>query len=368
MIGCIVIIYDFIYDDSMRLRLDAAKLYLKVNDISKDYISRSAKILELLDESAKIDEYNTNAIKSLMCFLQASNLQFRRLNDEILAKELIDKILSLRAKFKFLDDIIIDDFFNSILKSNISHTLICIKNILEQLTTAKAVCKIKADIIKQESSAYAQKLLSLDDADFDVIRNIAFEYIKSIGDPDELYNRLQRGEAIIDDEKLLYKYLVSFGGKHKLKLYSAYDVVIEKLQNEKIDIIDWGCGQATATMLLLNYAREKNIKLDIENITLIEPSSLALSRGLLHVDILKQKDYNIKAINSDLDCLDAKQLASHSQNKTLHLFSNILDVESFILDTTFFKKVSHQFQNNAIFVCISPNRNDKLNNRIDLFL
>ena len=51
----------------------------------------------------------------------------------------------------------------------------------------------------------------------------------------------------------------------------------------------------------------------------------------------------------------------------MHLFSNILDIESFILDNTFFKKVSQSFNTNAIFVCVSPYRSDKNNNRLDLF-
>ena len=120
-------------------------------------------------------------------------------------------------------------------------------------------------------------------------------------------------------------------------------------------------------MLLLNYAKERDITLDIDNITLIEPSSLALSRALLHIDVLKQKKYNVKAINSDLDCLNENNLQIQSNNKTLHLFSNILDIESFILDNTFFKKVSQSFNTNAIFVCVSPYRSDKNNNRLDLF-
>ena len=120
-------------------------------------------------------------------------------------------------------------------------------------------------------------------------------------------------------------------------------------------------------MLLLNYAKERDITLDIDNITLIEPSSLALSRALLHIDVLKQKKYNVKAINSDLDCLNENNLQIQSNNKTLHLFSNILDIESFILDNTFFKKVSQSFNTNAIFVCVNPYRSDKNNNRLDLF-
>jgi hypothetical protein len=122
-----------------------------------------------------------------------------------------------------------------------------------------------------------------------------------------------------------------------------------------------------ATMVLLDYARQRGIDLNIQDITLIEPSSLALSRALLHVDVLKQKEYHIQAINSDFDCLDSNDLICDNIYKTLHLFSNILDVENFSLDMDFMKKVSLTIKNDSVFVCVSPNRNDKLNNRLDLF-
>jgi hypothetical protein len=87
-------------------------------------------------------------------------------------------------------------------------------------------------------------------------------------------------------------------------------------------------------MLLLNYAKERDITLDIDNITLIEPSSLALSRALLHIDVLKQKNYNVKAINSDLDCLNKNNLQTQSTNKTLHFFSNTSKVAEFVSAVT----------------------------------
>lgn len=242
-----------------------------------------------------------------------------------------------------------------------------IKSILSSFNLQKTTCTIDENIVSEESSSYSKELNKLTNPSFDSIRNIAYNYLQSIGDPEELFYRLQRGEAIIDDEKLLYKYLVAFGGKHKVKLYSAYDQLISKLTNVKFNIIDWGCGQATATMLLLDYARQKNIELNIENITLIEPSKLALSRGLLHIDTLKQKNYKINIINSDLDCLDEKDLLINNEFLNLHLFSNILDLETFTLDDSFFEKVSKYIDNESIFLCISPNRNDKLNNRIETF-
>ena len=46
------------------------------------------------------------------------------------------------------------------------------------------------------------------------------------------------------------------------RLYYEYE---NKIKNEKIDIVDWGCGQAIATMLLLNYAKEKPLSPQAES-------------------------------------------------------------------------------------------------------
>lgn len=366
LIGSITIISNYLPNSAIKFRLEAAKLYLKVNDISKDYKNKASKILELLQGSAIIDEYHTKAIKSFLFFTQSALQQFQRVKNEFLAKEFLETLVQQKESFEFLHDEELREFFQKALVSSISEIQQLISKQLDISTTSKSICFIEEDKIKKEYGNYAQTLEQLTNPTFESIRKVSYQYIQSLGDPIELYNRLKRGEAIIDDEKLLYKYLVAFGAKHKLKLESAYDLIIEKLKNEKFDIVDWGCGQATATMVLLNYANKNNITLDIQNIILIEPSKLALSRGLLHIDILKQKKYNIKAINSDLDCLDDDEIIK-SDNKTLHLFSNILDIESFSLDNNFFKKVSNHLKNDAIFVCISPNRNDKLNNRLDLF-
>ena len=366
-IGAITILVEHLPKGATKFRLEAAKLYLRINDITKDYFIKSDGILSLIEESAKIDEYNTNAIRTFFYFIQSALGEFQRINNISLAKTFIEIFLKHQQNFSFLQDSIIKNFLNSISNLDLSQIIQKIKEQLDSINLKKSICQIDNPTIQKENSEYSKALYNLPNADFTSIRNIANKYIQSIGDPIELYNNLQRGEKIIDDERLLYKYLVSFGSKHKDKLYSSFEVIIENIKNEKFDIIDWGCGQGTATMLLLNYAKERDITLDIDNITLIEPSSLALSRALLHIDVLKQKKYNVKAINSDLDCLNENNLQIQSNNKTLHLFSNILDIESFILDNTFFKKVSQSFNTNAIFVCVSPYRSDKNNNRLDLF-
>jgi hypothetical protein len=173
--------------------------------------------------------------------------------------------------------------------------------------------------------------------------------------------------VIIDDEQLLYKYMVSYSAMHKIKLYESFKKVIGELDNKKINIIDWGCGQALATMLLIEYIKEQKLQIDIEHITLVEPSKLALSRGLLHIDVIKPKKYNIRAINKDLDCLEQRDIEFNNDNIVLHLFSNILDIEFFKLDISFLEKISQNIQSDNYFICVSPNINAKRNGRLDIF-
>ena len=68
LIGAITIIIVYLPKSTTKTRLEAAKLYLRVNDISKDYFNRFDEILILLEESSIIDEYHNNAIKSFLYF------------------------------------------------------------------------------------------------------------------------------------------------------------------------------------------------------------------------------------------------------------------------------------------------------------
>jgi len=366
-IGAITIILDYLPEGSIKTRLEASRLYLRVNNISKDYLQRSDAILTLLDQSARIDEYHTNAIRSFLSFYHSALMQFQRIDNESLAKSLADALKASKSKYNFLQDAILAHFFDKITQISIHDALVLVFSTLQATTPQKIQCISTAVGITKEESTYAKTLYELSNPSFDAIRDVSFKQLQSIGDTQELYDRLIRGEAIIDDPDLLYKYFVSFGGKHKSKLYSAFDEIIGMIENEMFNIIDWGCGQGMATMVLLDYARQRGIQLDIRNITLIEPSSLALCRALLHIDVMKQKEYQIHAINSDFDCFNANDVIRNNSYKTLHLFSNILDVENFSLNLDFMKKVSCNINSDSVFVCVSPNRNDKLNNRLDLF-
>ncbi|MEA3314303.1 MAG: hypothetical protein U9Q30_00405 [Campylobacterota bacterium] len=217
-----------------------------------------------------------------------------------------------------------------------------------------------------EESSYSKKLRYMVEPNFDKIRRVCVDYINNHSNSDELHNNLDRGVKILDSVDELYQYIFSFGKMHKAKLYSAFDEVINQLEYETINVIDYGCGQALASSLLIDYLKNRNLSITISDINLIEPSKIALSRGVLHIDILKDNDILIKDINKDIDSLVEDDLVFNNKNITLHLFSNILDVKFFDLDN-FINKISNSQNGLNYFICVSPNIGDSRNNRLDKF-
>ena len=263
----------------------------------------------------------------------------------------------------------VTNIVNKVNVENYSNIIDEVKIQISNNKISTSVCAIAENIVDIiiEKSEYSEKLHAIKEPNFNKIKQISFDYIKSIGDPVELHTKLNQGVTIIDDEQLLYKYMVSYAAMHKAKLYDSFEVVLDKLNYKKINIIDWGCGQALATSLLTEYIKEQNLQIDIEDMIFIEPSKLALNRGMLHIDLLQQKNYKINAINKDIDCLDQSDIEFKNDNTVVHLFSNILDVEFFKLDIQFLEKISKNIQSDNYFICVSPNINAKRNGRLDIF-
>jgi hypothetical protein len=367
LIGAITEILHYLPNSAIKNRLQASRIYLRVNDISKEYHNNFDTIIELISAYEYEEEYRYKSVNAVLNFFMVAMENFTRVNNSNLAKSFKQLFKTHKTKHKILNDELIVSITQELTTQNYADS---IKKIQEQINKNRLLiptCKLNDDTVEKEISSYSEALYSLNEPTFEKIRHIAYEHVKKLGDPDELFYALERGQAIIDNKDLLYKYLVSFGAKHKAKLYSAFEKIIDKLDGERFNIVDWGCGQAFGTMMLIEYIKEQNINLDISKIKLIEPSKLALSRGLLHVDLFRTQKYSVEAINSDIDCLKEEDILFDNEDKTLHIFSNILDVESFNLDTSFLKKISSSIKNDNLFICVSPNINDKRNSRIDLF-
>lgn len=182
---------------------------------------------------------------------------------------------------------------------------------------------------------------------------------------DKLYNDLKRGTDILDDEPHLNMYLRSFGKMHKAKLDTAFTCLPDatSIFSENIEIYDWGCGQGTASICLLDFLASNHIRHNIVQVNLVEPSVPATRRAK---EIISCYDPSIKVnvLNKVFDDLTETDFA-RTNNRKLHLFSNILDVDAF--DLAQFTFLFQQcFWGENYFVCVGPYYSN--NKRVDEFI
>lgn len=181
---------------------------------------------------------------------------------------------------------------------------------------------------------------------------------------DKLYNDLKRGKGILDDDDHLNMYLRSFGKMHKAKLDAAFNSIqspSELFQNH-VEIYDWGCGQGTATICLLDFLKSKRIHARIKAINLIDPSKAAVARA---TDVIHcYCDYYVKSTTKLFDDLTSEDI-ERSDVMKVHLFSNILDVEAFDL-AKFIHLFQHSFSGKNFYICVGPYYSN--NRRVDEFI
>ena len=221
----------------------------------------------------------------------------------------------------------------------------------------------------EDKSTYAYQLRHLANPSFDKIRNLAEDFIMKLPEQlkDELYEEIERGEKQLETEPELMYYLHAFGKMHKAKLDYAFEHLPETFfEIPEINIIDYGCGQAIATLCYADFLLERGYKQKIRRVTLIEPSEAALKRAALHVSVFFP-DAEIVTINKGFDDLETNDIVCDEDVPTLHLLSNVLDLECFSL-IAFKKLVKKRIGPYNLFVCVGPyfGKNDR-SKRMDDF-
>ena len=212
----------------------------------------------------------------------------------------------------------------------------------------------------EDKSTYAYQLRHLANPSFDKIRNLAKDFIMKLSEQlkDELYEEIERGEKQLETEPELMYYLHAFGKMHKAKLNYAFEHLPETFfEIPELNIIDYGCGQAVATMCYADFLRKQGYEQKIRRVTLIEPSEAALKRAALHVSVFFP-DAEIVTINKEFDDLETKDIVCDEDVPTLHLLSNVLDLECFSL-IAFNKLVKKRIGPSNLFVCVGPYFGDK---------
>ena len=221
----------------------------------------------------------------------------------------------------------------------------------------------------EKDTNYALQVECATNINFDDIKRIAKFFVMQLPDvvQNKIYNDLEHGEQILDSEPQLNMYLYSFGNMHQAKMKHAFSNIDKDwFDNQEIEIVDYGCGQALATMLYHDYLQENDISQTVSRITLIEPSAKALCRAGLHTKAFFP-DAQINTINKLLNDVSPTDI-SHSGKPVLHLFSNIIDIEEVDLQHLATLSKAHDAEATTAWVCVSPFFGNHKDNRIPCFL
>jgi len=199
------------------------------------------------------------------------------------------------------------------------------------------------------------------------------EQYKTVQDIQSVLKILDKGKAVLDNDAKCDQYIAFYGGHHFHKLSTAFaSTNFQYINGKNLEIIDWGCGQALATCVLIDYFIENSLYPNEVLITLIEPSLVALKRGYnFTCQMLQYRPYAgsaIRMINKYIDDLESSDLASDANNIKVHLFANIIDVQAFSLDKLH-ELMLDSFQGLNRFICTSPggDRGYRLSDFYNLF-
>ena len=222
--------------------------------------------------------------------------------------------------------------------------------------------------MKESKTTYAYLIEHMQNPSFQKVWNIAYDFVHKLPSElcDELHESLNRGVDVLDSEPMLQMYIYAFGKMHNAKLFHAFNHMQDRvLKNDKIVIVDWGCGQGLASLCYHDYLKDCNSPQKVSQIVLIEPSSLALSRAELLCSCF-YPDAEITAINKPFDTLTADDISVSSDELTIHLFSNILDVESYNLQHLI-QTVTNLSSENNEYIIVSPIQNTLRTQRLKTF-
>lgn len=223
--------------------------------------------------------------------------------------------------------------------------------------------------MKESKTTFAYIVEHMSEPSFEKVRNISCDFVQKLSSDlvDGLFDLLNRGVELLDSEPLLQMYFYSYGQMHAEKLMYAFKQLSPYIKSaKKIDIIDYGCGQGLATMCYHDFINDHNLQQQVRSITLIEPSAFALSRAELLCSCFFP-EASITAIQKGFDELLDDEIRIDVDCPTLHLFSNILDVESYDI-VPLADKIKTSCQGDNEFVIVSPMQNARRMYRLKEFV
>ena len=347
-------------------RLEATMLYLYNIPNNQVYVDRFDDICSKLQIA--INEEEDDDKRAIATFLNYySSVVYNTSPHITFAQEIISKVNVSADKYPFL---LKEDITESLLLdiNQAEMAYLSIQTTIDRLLgkQRRLIAINDVGFIIESNTNYAQ-LLSNCPKRFNAIREIAISQLQDIQNSDEVFRSLGRGVAILEQEEQLFSYMKSYGLMHKAKLLAAFShFPFIEIKDKSIDIYDWSCGQGLASMVLLEYLREKNVILKIDRVTLIEPSEIALKRASLHVKHF-DSEVRIRTVQKDMDSLEIADVSGIDGSIKLHLFSNILDVEAYSMQHLI-ETIKQGVKGNNYMVCVSPYISDIKTARFDSFV
>lgn len=222
--------------------------------------------------------------------------------------------------------------------------------------------------MKESKTTYSYLIEHMQEPSFQKVWNIAYDFVRKLPNElcNELHDELNRGVDILDSEPLLQMYIYSFGKMHNAKLQFAFEHLRQNVKKyDEVELIDYGCGQGIASICYHDFILKNNLEQKVKKITLIEPSEMALSRAELLCSRFYPNTY-IVAINKQFDELTTDDIDISKEIPTIHLLSNVLDVESYDL-SRFSQFVKEKSMGNNEYVLVSPIQNAQRTRRLKIF-
>lgn len=168
-----------------------------------------------------------------------------------------------------------------------------------------------------------------------------------------LIDDLEHGTAHLTNTRQLNAYIAKYGEIHQAKLLQAFEKIPSKVWHEdSISVIDYGCGQGIAEMVLSDYMVSRYIGNDyIKDFILIEPSHQNLQRCTKHVNAFFNESTASAVCKKDSQINDDD--INPKSSTVIHIFSNVIDLDDFDGDSIL-SLLNEDKSHNNIIVCTGP--------------
>lgn len=352
--GCIPRIMNIIQRNNIVInkRMTAALKFLFPRPSSnEELVGRFDEICELLNDA--IVEEEDNPSKALVTFLNYYGHIVYNTNI-VYATEAKQKLCDLYNKgeynwLKQIEDISLLDVSNS------QSVYQQIEERIDALTTRIINVAVESEdnLLIEEGTDYCDALSRVPN-NFISIRQISVDRANGILNG--------RGVDQLHSEEEMFEYIKRYGKMHYAKLISSFESTFPQSFDTPVNIVDWGCGQGLATITLL----EKYDSLDVRYITLVEPSEIVLKRAALHCRKFAARG-KLKTVCKKLDDVISSDIKVQHNVPTIHLFSNILDIDDYS-SQHLLSVVDSIITCNNYFVCVSPYIDDIKTARLNSFM